>query len=644
MHLSAFSSRAVATNSGSKLNKIKIPPLSLSLPPPSPPSPNHAPKLIGIFHVFCRTKYYHRLRDNDSITSRDPVDPAAERAESVHSAVTDPEFMMGRFLKDIEGQPDGDEDRTRLCEEDYADHHGDGEFEGVNVERESLQGFGDAEEMAEHESRSSSMNSSSLEDRRTLLSNIQKENQAYQASKQQEVAVELSPLRSHPSLTSPSPTNANRGVPLSSGQRIVPDGYVEDLNVSVGSEGFSNPTCLPRQPLVGGNSSFNLLDSSSNNKNGAQNFNLQPPLGAHNISADGYVQESASVTNGGNKSTLNLNPQPPLGTCAHILSSDGYVQDPTALSVGGDKREVRGPSTESGNEEDSLSNEGDSNSVFDDDLIPSENPTHSLRPRSTVTSGFQSGSSESASSPEPPKKSTSSTSSLLSPASTVVVPPSTLNAHAPSPLKKDEVSPSSTNLSPLQTSSDNLSRNNSFAQHTPHLHSSSSTSTSIVESMFTSTNPTYRPSSTGGSSGYVTNESSQSYTYHSSSATSQTSQTSGLAPSELEQEFHLEDVQKYTIPSLLICGSKSSSPAISRAGGSNWTANDTSAMQINTRHSSHGHHLQAASATVMDYVNTSDVDLSKISTELDGLSQASERMAIASDHQDISFEFPVSLR
>ena len=196
---------------------------------------------------------------------------------------------------------------------------------------------------------------------------------------------------------------------------------------------------------------------------------------------------------------------------------------------------------------------------------------------------------------------------------TDIVPPSTLNAHAPSPLKKDEIAPSSTNFSLLQISSDNLSSNNSFAQHTPHLHSSSSVSpTSVVESTFTSTNPTYRPSSTGGSSGYVTNESSQSYTYHSSSSTSQTSQTSGLAPSELEQELKLEDVesQKYTIPSLLVCGSKSSSPAISRAAGSNWTANDTSAMQTdfaNTRHRSHGHHLQATSVTVMDYVNTRDV-------------------------------------
>ena len=622
---------------------------------------------------------YHRLRDNDSITSRDPVDPAAERAESVHSARTDPEFMVRRFMKDIEGQPDGDEDHT-MCEEDYTGHLGDGEFKDVDVERESLQGFGDAEEMAELESRSSSVNSSSLEDQqkvKTLLSNIQKENQAYQASKQQEVTVELNPLRSHPSLTSPSSTNANGGVPLSNGQRIAPDGYVEDLNISVGSEGFHNPTCppsvlegvavngglvppttstltnliavhsshvtshmngahlqpnrqqhgsrtstpgqssrdgnqmgmnrtvssaaapsdggylqssqlpgiqvIPRQPLVGGNSSFNLINLSSNNENSIQSSNLQSSLGGHNISANGYVQESASMTNGGIKSTLNLNRQPPLGTSTHILSSDGYFQDPTSLSVGGDKREGRGPSTESGNEEDSLSNEGDSNSVFDDDLIPSENPAHSMRPRSTVTSGFQSGSSESASSPEPPQKSHSSSS-----------------------------------ISP----------------------------TPVVESTFTSTDPTYRPSSTGGSSGYVTNESSQSYTYHTSSATSQTSQTSGLASSELDQELNLKDVQKYTIPSLLVCGSKSSSPAISRAAGSDWTANDTSAMQtdfVNTRYYSHSHHLQTASATVADYVNTSDVDPSKVSTDLlEALSQSSDRASTSTGDHGVSFEFPTS--
>ena len=59
--------------------------------------------------------------------------------------------------------------------------HGDGEFKDIDVERESLQGFGDAEEMAEYVS-SSSVNSSSLEDQqelKTLLSNIQKENQTY---------------------------------------------------------------------------------------------------------------------------------------------------------------------------------------------------------------------------------------------------------------------------------------------------------------------------------------------------------------------------------------------------------------------------------------------------------------------------------
>jgi hypothetical protein len=597
------------------------------------------------------------------------VNPAAERAESVHSANTDTEYLVRRLLKDVEGQPDGGEDKTIICEEEYADHHRDGEFKGVDVERESLHGFGDAEEMAERESSSSSMNSSSLEEKmKTMLSNIQKDNQAYQASRQQEVAVELSPLTS---LISPS--SSNGAVPLSNRQRIAPDGYVEDQRVSVGCEGFRNPVCppsllegiasnggpvppttsTPTNPIPAHNG---LVASHTNvgphlqpnqQQKSTQNLNLQPSLGAHNLSASGYVQEAASMTSGGDKSTLNLNPQPPLGTTStHNLSSGGYVQDPTSMSVGG-KREERGPSAESGNEEDFLSNEGDSNSVFDDDLIPRENPAHSMRPRSTVTSGFQSGSSESASSPEPPKKSTSSLSSLLSSGASTVVPP---NIHTPS-ARKDEISPSSTNFSLLQTSSDNLSSNTSFAQHTPHSHSSSSISpTPVIESTFTNTDPvTYRPSSTGGSSGYVTNESSQSYTYHSSSATSQTSQTeSGLAPSELEQELNLEDGQKYTlIPSLLACGSKSSSLAISRATGSNWTANDTSVMRAdfaNTRHCSHGHHLQAASARVIDYVNTSDVDPSKISTEVGGLSQTSKRRTTASNHQDVSFVFPVSLR
>jgi hypothetical protein len=673
------------------------------------------------------------------------VDPAAERAESVHSENTDPGYLVRRLLKDVEGQPDGGEDKTIICEEEYADHHRDGEFKDVDVERESLHDFGDAEEMAEHESSSSSMNSGSLEDRqkmKVMLSNIQKKNQAYQASRQPEVVVELSPLGTSPSLTSPS--SSNGAVPLSNGQRIAPDGHIEDRGVSVGSEGFRNPVCppsllegfvghgsgrpvppttstltnpipahsghmtmtshtngphlqpnqqqhgsgtstppvqrsidgnrttamnrtvssattssdrgylqsselpgiqvIPQQPSVGGDSSFNLMDLSLNNENSTQNLNLQSSLGAQNLSGSGYVQQADSMTSGGDKSTLNLNTQPPRTTSTHILSSGGYVQGPTSMSVGG-KREERGPSTESGNEEDFLSNEGDSNSVFDDDLIPSENPAHLMRPRSTVTSGFQSGSSESASSPEPPKKSTSSLSSLLSSGASTVVPPSII--HAPSARKND----SSTNFSLPQTSSDKLSSNNSFAQHTPHSHahpSSSISPTSVIESTFTSTDPaTYHPSSTGGSSGYVTNESSQSYTYHGSSATSQTSQAeSGLAPSELEQELNLEDGQKYTvIPSLLACGSKSSSPAISRAAGSNWTPNDTSAMQTdfaaNTRHCSHGHHLQATSATVMDYVNTSDVELSKISTDLLGaIPQASDR--VSTGDQGVSFMFPTS--
>ena len=139
----------------------------------------------------------------------------------------------------------------------------------------------------------------------------------------------------------------------------------------------------------------------------------------------------------------------------------------------------------------------------------------------------------------------------------------------------------------------------------------------------------------------MTNDSSPSYTYHSSSANSQTSQTSGLASSEFEQEFNAEGVkshgQKYTIPSLLSCSSQSSSPAVSQA------ANGTSMIltdSTNTTHLPHSpYHHQAPKATVMDYMNTSDVDLSKISLEFGELSQASSR--VTTGHQDASFVFHV---
>ena len=372
---------------------------------------------------------------------------------------------------------------------------------------------------------------------------------------------------------------------------------------------------------------------SSNNENSTQNLNLQPSF---NLSSDGYVEDPASMTNGGDRCTLNLNSQPS-GIGVHALSANGYVREETTM-IGGGGREERGISAESGNEDDSISNEGDSNSVFDDDLTPSKNPVHSVRPRSTVTSGFQSGSFESTSSPEPPKKSTSSISSLTSSASTVL-PPSTLNVHAPAP-RKEDVSPCSTNFSLglHQTPPNNLS-SDSVPPHTSHSHSSSSSisPTPVTESTFIA--PAYRPSSTGGSSGYVTND---SYVYHSSSATSQTSQTSALAPSELEQEFNLEGVEeKYTLPSLLSCSSKSSSPAMThRSAASEWMANDTSIMQtdsINSRHLQHyPYHQQAANAAVTDYVNTGDVDLTLISTELGELSLASDKLT-ADD--DVSFVF-----
>jgi predicted GTPase len=53
--------------------------------------------------------------------------------------------------------------------------------------------------------------------------------------------------------------------------------------------------------------------------------------------------------------------------------------------------------------------------------------------------------------------------------------------------------------------------------------------------------------------------------------------TSGL---ELEREFDFEDVQEYTVSSLLACGSKSSSPAISQEVGSNWTASTVAVPSV----------------------------------------------------------------
>ena len=641
----------------------------------------------------------------------------AERAESIHSERTDTNYMVHRFMEsvDVKGQPDGEEDHPTICE-DFPNQGGEGEFE--EVERESLQGFDQDAVLIESESTSTP---DSLKERHTMmlqLSNIQKQNKAYQASKQQQaVAVELSPLKTPiPSIISArAPSSIGGAIP--SGQRAAPDGYVQDQNINVRSEGFHNPTSMlgsvpgglvPSMTLTNQVPAHSVTTGHMTSQNGSHllqhnHQQLSPsPISAANYgnkdsstassiptqspcnriqtmtsinnerrtvlgavsSNGGYVQ---SPTFGGQvpgtqttrwqsfgddsfslmelpssdkKNALNLKSQSSLG--AHVVSADGYVQDTTTVIGGG--REERGASAESGNEDDSLSNEGDLNSVFDDDLIPcSENSVHSIRPRSTVTSGFQSGSSESAS-PEPPKKSTSSISSLPSSVSTVVPLPSTLHLHTP--LTRKDPSPcSSTNLSLPPIPSSNLSSSHLPPHiHTYQPHSPSSSPAPVTESTITTGN--YRPSSTG-SSGYVTNSSSQSY--HSSSATSQTSQTSGLASSELEQEVEGAEngpVFRYTVPSLLSCSSKPSSPTTSCAAASDWTAkfnNDAPVMlhnSMNTRHVLCSHHLQATNAPVTDYVNTRDVDLSKISTELGDLSQASER--VTDNHHNISFVFPVS--
>lgn len=62
----------------------------------------------------------------------------------------------------------------------------------------------------------------------------------------------------------------------------------------------------------------------------------------------------------------------------------------------------------------------------------------------------------------------------------------------------------------------------------------------------------------------------------------------------------------------------------------------------NTRHTilPYSHRVHTTNATVTDYVNTSDIDLSKISTELDELCPASE--TVTGVHQDVSFVFPIS--
>ena len=323
---------------------------------------------------------------------------------------------------------------------------------------------------------------------------------------------------------------------------------------------------------------------------------------------------------------------------AHGPFTDGYVCDPLATNRGEGEREMRGGLSESGNEDDSTSNEGDLNSVFDYDLIAGERTVISGRPRSTVTSGFLSGSSESTS-PEPPNK-------LSPPLTPPPSPPNSVMAIQPSNTA-DLSSPHSNNLT------------SKFLQHPPsyipsssftgNLPTSSNLSNDLASLPYSPTSASqvpiannisaYRPSSTG-SSGYVTN-SSQSY--HSSSGNSQTSRS---ASDELSQELEHDKNDLYTVPSLL-SSSKSSSPTLPHVVVTNRTAEDALPEQNSAEASHHLLHLHCsdthppfatADPPYTDYMNTKDVDLSKIATTFDPLYLTGERIT---DDQGVSFEFPM---
>ena len=350
----------------------------------------------------------------------------------------------------------------------------------------------------------------------------------------------------------------------------------------------------------------------------------QQPLGADSLIDKPFTDMSGYVA--------EMNSQPLLNS--RVTSNDGYIHDSlsssrnnagyicNSLSTGTSERECRGKSAESGNDEESTSNEGDSNSVFDDDVVHSGSSARedcTVRPRSTATSGFVSGSSESAS-PEPPNK--------LSPSP----PPS---PPASVPLEDEDLSPLLDNLShPFADPPSD------FAPPSSHSQSGGLTG----HSSYTSQKPSHVAdvvsgycSSSTGSSGYATN-SSQSY--HSSSATSQTSKST--SDDLLEAD---EPSSKYTVPSLL-CSSNSSLQAPSPAPQSEFTnhvlPNHTSLHFVH--YSPHPVHKNIQVTPIVcnpnttGYINTKDVDLNTIVTTFD--EPSSDR---TSDHQDVSFHFPTGL-
>lgn len=119
--------------------------------------------------------------------------------------------MIVRLLKDVKGQPDGEEDHPSMCE-DYTGHQGDGEFE--DIERGSLQGFSEATEFVETKNASMAGSGSPHDQCKLMLNDNPMQNQPYQTSAQQHEAMQLNPVR----------TSLTRVLPLNS-QRIVPDGF-----------------------------------------------------------------------------------------------------------------------------------------------------------------------------------------------------------------------------------------------------------------------------------------------------------------------------------------------------------------------------------------------------------------------------------
>ena len=364
--------------------------------------------------------------------------------------------------------------------------------------------------------------------------------------------------------------------------------------------------------------------------------------GSH-MTQQGSHMTQPSHEDGMNGNGSNLNSQFPLGADISFNSS-GYVCDPS--STNGQERESRGASTESGNEEDSTSYEGDANSVFDDELIHrGSSADHSVRARSTATSGFISGSSESAS-PEPPNK----------PSLSVSPPPS-----PPSSLSAVQF-PDSSDLPSLSFGSggDISSDSSLFVKRSSNPPPVvSSYATSVYTSHLTTSIPSqtrggqdavsgYHSSSTG-SSGYMSN-SSQSY--HSSSAISQASRSA--ASDELYQEVDTDEnasSSKYTIPSLLPTRTKSSSVDASLTAAFPKRATKDTSPQIRLNGTScNTHHprrppyphtcvglVGADAPRITDYVNTSDIELNKISTTVGPLSLPAGG-AETTDY--VSFGFP----